>query len=73
VREKERKVEEEGKQIIIQSPKHCGLKGKQDDVLDKNKTMDNVQKRHICTEENKGKKVVEEERTQDTNIRKARE
>jgi hypothetical protein len=33
----------------IQSPKGCVLKNKQDGVLDKDKTMDNVQKHSICT------------------------
>jgi hypothetical protein len=32
----------------IQSPKRCALKKKRNDILDKNKTMDNVQKRNIC-------------------------
>jgi hypothetical protein len=33
----------------IQSPKRCDLKDKEDDILDEDKTMDNVQKRNICT------------------------
>jgi hypothetical protein len=33
----------------IQSPKRCVLKDKQGGVLDKDKTMDSVQKRNICT------------------------
>jgi hypothetical protein len=33
----------------IQSPKRCVLKYNQDGVLDKNRTMDNVQKHNICT------------------------
>jgi hypothetical protein len=33
----------------IQSPKRCVLKDKQDDVLDKDKRMNNVQKHNICT------------------------
>jgi hypothetical protein len=33
----------------MQSPKRCVFKNKQDDVLDENKTMDNVQKRNIYT------------------------
>jgi hypothetical protein len=33
----------------IQCPKRCVLKYKQDDVLDENRTMDNVQKYNICT------------------------
>jgi hypothetical protein len=35
--------------VTIQSPKRCVLKEKQDDILDKDKTMNNVQKRNICT------------------------
>jgi hypothetical protein len=31
----------------IQSPKRCVLKYKEDGVLDKNRTMDNVQKHNI--------------------------
>jgi hypothetical protein len=34
--------------VRIQYPKRCVLKDKQDDVLDKEETMDNVQKRNIC-------------------------
>jgi hypothetical protein len=33
----------------IQSPKRRVLKYKQEDVLDKNRTTDNVQKHNICT------------------------
>jgi hypothetical protein len=33
----------------VQSPKSCVLKYKQDGVLDKNRTMDNVQKHNTCT------------------------
>jgi hypothetical protein len=33
----------------IQSPKRYVLKNKQDGVLDKNRTMENVQKHNICT------------------------
>jgi hypothetical protein len=33
----------------IPSPKRCVLKNTQDGVLDKDKTMDNVQKHNICT------------------------
>jgi hypothetical protein len=33
----------------IQSPKRCGLKYKQDGVLNKNRTMDNAKKYNICT------------------------
>jgi hypothetical protein len=33
----------------IQPPKRCVLKHKQKDILDKDKTMDNVQERNICT------------------------
>jgi hypothetical protein len=33
----------------IHSPKRHVLKDKQDDMLDEDKTMDNVQKRNICT------------------------
>jgi hypothetical protein len=33
----------------IQSPKRCDLKHKQDDILDKDQTMDNVQEPNICT------------------------
>jgi hypothetical protein len=33
----------------IQSPKRRVLKNKQDGVLDKDKTMDNVKKHHIST------------------------
>jgi hypothetical protein len=33
----------------ILSPKSCVLKNKQDGVLDKDRTMDNVQKHNICT------------------------
>jgi hypothetical protein len=32
----------------MQSPKRCDLKEKQDGILDKDKTMNNVQKRNIC-------------------------
>jgi hypothetical protein len=31
----------------IQSPKRCVLKEKQDDILNKDETLDNVQKRNI--------------------------
>jgi hypothetical protein len=33
----------------IRSLKRCILKYKQEDVLDKNRSMDNVQKHNICT------------------------
>jgi hypothetical protein len=33
----------------IQSPKRCVLKHKQDEILDKDETMDNVQKHNFCT------------------------
>jgi hypothetical protein len=33
----------------IQSPKRCALNDKQDEVLDKDETMDNVQRRNICS------------------------
>jgi hypothetical protein len=33
----------------IQFPKRYVLKQKQDDILNKDKTIDNVQKRNICT------------------------
>jgi hypothetical protein len=33
----------------VQSLKHCVLKHKQDNIWDKNKTMDNVKERDICT------------------------
>jgi hypothetical protein len=33
----------------VQFPKRCILENKQDGVLDKEKTMDNVQKRNVCT------------------------
>jgi hypothetical protein len=33
----------------IQSQKRCVLKYKQDDILDKDETMDNVQERNNCT------------------------
>jgi hypothetical protein len=33
----------------LQYPKHCVLKNKEDDVLDKDRMMDNVQKHNICT------------------------
>jgi hypothetical protein len=53
----------------IQSPKRCILKYKQDGVLDKNRTMDNVQKHNICSsdtleynEENKKNKTEFNER-----------
>jgi hypothetical protein len=32
----------------IQSPKRCVLKYKEDDVLDKDRRMDNVQEHNIC-------------------------
>jgi hypothetical protein len=32
----------------IQSPKHCGLKYKQEDILDKDETMGNVRERNGC-------------------------
>jgi hypothetical protein len=43
----------------IQSPKRYVLKEKQDDVLDKDKTMDNVRKRSICTSEYLSKSPTE--------------
>jgi hypothetical protein len=35
--------------LEIQFPKHCVLEDKQDNLSDKDKTIDNVQKRNICT------------------------
>jgi hypothetical protein len=32
----------------IQSPRRCVMKNKQDGVLDKDRTMDNVQEHNIC-------------------------
>jgi hypothetical protein len=36
----------------IQSPKRRVLKNKQDSLLDKDKTMDNVRKHNICNNNN---------------------
>jgi hypothetical protein len=43
----------------IQSPKRCVLKDKHEGVLDKDKTMDNVQKRHICKNKSPYRQVSE--------------